>query len=120
MDADSEGEEGRFYLWDKAEPRDLLNETEFAIVARHYGLARRPNFEGTHWHLHVAELRADCRRSESGKPRPGNFLMAHAARCLPGGHCVRHRPAMTSLVSWNALMIQGLARAARSSPGPTG
>ena len=59
LDADSEHEEGKFYVWDADEVRALLTGEEWEAVASHYGLDRRPNFEERHWHLHVAQpLRA--------------------------------------------------------------
>ena len=51
LDADSEGHEGRFYVWDREEVRALLTAGEYAAFARRYGLDREANFEGS-WHLH--------------------------------------------------------------------
>ncbi len=44
LDADSEGEEGRFYVWDRAEVERLLPPPEYAALARRFGLDREPNF----------------------------------------------------------------------------
>ena len=52
LDADSEGHEGKFYVWDRDEVRTALTEEEFAAFAARYGLDREPNFEGR-WHLHA-------------------------------------------------------------------
>ncbi|MDH5514561.1 MAG: thioredoxin domain-containing protein, partial [Gammaproteobacteria bacterium] len=52
LDADSEGEEGRFYVWTPASVRALLDADDYRLFARRYGLDREANFEG-HWHLHV-------------------------------------------------------------------
>ena len=46
LDADSEDEEGKFYVWTREEVRALLTPEEFAVAAPHYGLDRPPNFEG--------------------------------------------------------------------------
>ena len=54
LDADSEGHEGRFYVWDRKEIQDLLDRDEYRILARRFGLDEAPNFEG-HWHLHARE-----------------------------------------------------------------
>ena len=60
LDADSEGEEGKFYVWDREEVLGLLSPEEYAVAARHWGLNGLPNFEGAHWHLRVmAALQAD-------------------------------------------------------------
>ena len=53
LDADSEGEEGRFYVWSVDEIRQLLSPQEFAVASIVYGLDRPPNFEGHAWHLAV-------------------------------------------------------------------
>ncbi len=55
LDADSEGEEGRYYLWRREEVQALLGAADVALAARHYGLDRAANFEGEAWHLHAAE-----------------------------------------------------------------
>src|SRR5262249_50053063 len=38
LDADSEHEEGKYYVWTPAEVRELLEAEEYAVVERHYGL----------------------------------------------------------------------------------
>src|SRR5687767_6622071 len=53
LDADSEGEEGKFYLWDEAELRSVLGDGGDAI-ARYWGVTAGGNFEGRNL-LHVAE-----------------------------------------------------------------
>ncbi|MGB5623293.1 MAG: DUF255 domain-containing protein, partial [Gammaproteobacteria bacterium] len=52
LDADSEGEEGLFYVWDAAAVRELLGDEVYAPFAEVYGLDRPANFEGR-WHLHT-------------------------------------------------------------------
>ena len=51
-DADSEGEEGKFYVWQADEVRDLLTAEEYAVFAPRFGLDGPANFEGS-WHLRV-------------------------------------------------------------------
>ena len=51
LDADSEGHEGRFYVWRRDEVEALLSPDEFRVLTQRYGLDREPNFEGI-WHLH--------------------------------------------------------------------
>ncbi len=114
LDADSEGEEGKFYVWTPDEARALLESDEYEVVARRYGLDREPNFEG-HWHLHVfvdwqalAEERGDdeSRLRELVESAKQKLLAARSQRVAPG----RDDKVLTS---WNALMIRGLAVAAR-------
>jgi len=105
LDADSEHEEGKFYVWDRDEVRALLDDAEFAAASRRYGLDRAPNFEGRHWHLHLAQ-----------PPAPGSEALLEAARAkLLAARERRVRPGRDEkvLVAWNALAIRGMARAAR-------
>ena len=52
LDADSEGEEGRFYVWDPEQVSELLSADEYKALAARFGLEQVANFEG-HWHLQV-------------------------------------------------------------------
>ena len=51
LDADSEGEEGKFYVWRRDEVKRLLSEDEYLVVETLYGLDKPANFEGK-WNLH--------------------------------------------------------------------
>src|SRR5688572_15510886 len=53
LDADSEHEEGKFYVWTPQEVNALLRAEEYAVVEPHYGLDGVPNFEDKYWHLRV-------------------------------------------------------------------
>jgi uncharacterized protein YyaL (SSP411 family) len=105
LDADAEHEEGKFYVWDADQVRALLTQEEWTVVAPHYGLDGRPNFEGRHWHLHVAQpLRAGA-----------DALLASARAKLFAAREPRVRPGRDEkvLVSWNALAMRGMAHAGR-------
>ena len=105
LDADSEGAEGRFYVWDRAAVRALLNDDEWKAVECYWGLNRTPNFENRHWHLRVAEPATAVAPATLGAARAKLFA-ARESRIHPG----RDDKILTA---WNALMIQGMARAAR-------
>jgi uncharacterized protein YyaL (SSP411 family) len=51
-DADSEGHEGKFYVWTRTEVRAALSPIEYSVFSRRFGLDEEPNFEGA-WHTHV-------------------------------------------------------------------
>jgi uncharacterized protein YyaL (SSP411 family) len=115
LDADSEGHEGKFYAWDRDEVRALLTAEEFAVFAPRFGLDRPANFEG-HWHLYVAASLEDVAQQVKRTPEDVAALIASArARLLPA-RALRVRPARDEkvLTSWNALMIRGMAIAARA------
>ncbi|HMM53953.1 MAG TPA: thioredoxin domain-containing protein [Candidatus Desulfobacillus sp.] len=116
LDADSEGEEGRFYVWRPEEARSLLTAEEYAVLAPHYGLDRPANFEGERWHLHVARPLAEVAR-DLGKPlEECERLLRSARRKLFEARERRVRPGRDEkiLTAWNALMIEGMARAGRA------
>src|SRR5262245_26994612 len=55
LDADSEHEEGKFYVFTPAEVDEVLGAEDSRLVKRALGLDRPANFEGSHWHLYRAE-----------------------------------------------------------------
>jgi len=115
LDADSEGEEGRYYVWTPETARAAVGDEDFSLVAAHFGLEDVSNFEGR-WHLYVrrpierlAEERgedADALRLRIDRAREA-MLRARERRVRPG----RDEKILTS---WNALAIRGLAVAGRA------
>jgi uncharacterized protein YyaL (SSP411 family) len=105
LDADSEGEEGRFYVWERSEVEHLLGPAKSALGVRCWGLDRPPNFEGRHWHLRLAAAPTDEEAPLLESAR-ATLLAARERRVRPG--CDDK-----ILTAWNALMIEGLAHAAR-------
>ena len=103
LDADSEHEEGKFYVWSVDEVRSLLTAEEFAVAAPAWGLDQPPNFENHAWHLVARRPPADARLLESARAKLFN---ARESRVRPGRD-------EKILASWNALMIAGMAHAAR-------
>ena len=103
LDADSEHEEGKFYVWPRDEVQRLLTAEEYTAAAPHFGLDQPPNFENRHWHLHAAQP-AEGPLIESAKAK---LLAAREKRVRPGRD-------EKVLVSWNALAIRGMARAGRA------
>jgi len=105
LDADSEHEEGKFYVWSREEAQSALSGEEYAVASSHFGLDQPPNFENRHWHLHVA------RPVEPGK----EGILQKAKQKLFAARDKRVRPGRDEkvLVSWNALAIRGMAHAGR-------
>jgi len=118
-DADSEGHEGKFYVWTRSEVRAALTPVEYNIFSRRFGLDEEPNFEGA-WHTHVfvsidqiaKELSLDTgeveRHVDSARAK---LLAIRSKRAWPGLDD-------KILTSWNALAIRGLAIAARALDKP--
>ena len=105
LDADSEGEEGKYYVWDRDEVKALLTPQESALALRRWGFDGAPNFEGRHWHAKVS----------GGLDEEEAPLLDSARRKLFAAREQRIRPGRDDkvLTSWNALMIEGMAHAAR-------
>ncbi|MBI5910941.1 MAG: thioredoxin domain-containing protein, partial [Betaproteobacteria bacterium] len=78
LDADSEHEEGKFYVWTPDEVRALLSDEEYAVCAPFYGLTDAANFEGGHWHLHVARGLDEIARTLDKPAQECGALLARA------------------------------------------
>ena len=115
LDADSEHEEGKFYVWTQDEVKATLSAEEFALVAPHYGLDASPNFEHQFWHLRVVQPLAVIAQRLGLAPEQAQSLLDAARAKLLAAREKRIRPGRDEkiLVSWNALMAKGMARAAR-------
>ena len=115
LDADSEGHEGKFYVWTPAEVSALVTPEEYKVVAAVYGLDHAPNFENTHWHFVVA-FSPETVAKDQGADADSTRRMLDSARAkLFAAREKRVRPGRDEkiLASWNALMIGGMAHAAR-------
>ncbi len=115
FDADSEGHEGKYYVWDRAEIERALTVEEYAAFAPHFGLDREANFEGR-WHLHTY-VSVEEIAGRLGKPSKDVAALIDSARAkLLAVRTDRVPPARDDkiLTAWNALTIRGMARAARA------
>ncbi|HCO42796.1 MAG TPA: thioredoxin domain-containing protein [Gammaproteobacteria bacterium] len=114
LDADSEGEEGRFYVWDQPDVQALLDDQEYAVLARRFGLNDTPNFEG-HWHLRVQADVADIAKELDLSSQRVAVVLSGAMQKLFTARSGRVRPGLDDkiLAGWNGLMIGGLAHAGR-------
>src|SRR6185312_17281669 len=106
LDADSEGVEGKFYVWTLDELRDALGDEElFEQAVAVFGATEAGNFEGAN----VLEGRGPV-PSRLGDIQ-ARLLEARSARVRPGLDDKR-------LTSWNALMISALAQAGAALERP--
>ncbi len=114
LDADSEGEEGRFYAWTPQEVEALLSNDEYAVASRIYGLDGPANFEGQ-WHLHVYQDIVPVAESLGLTPEQATDHLKRARQKLFAQREQRIRPARDEkiLTAWNGLMIKGMASAGR-------
>ncbi len=103
LDADSEHEEGKFYVWSAAEFNELLGD-ESAAASAHWGVTAGGNFEGAN----ILNVRSD------GPPIDEKVLRDWKAR-LYAVRAKRVWPARDEkvLASWNGLMLRAMAEGAR-------
>ena len=114
-DADSEGEEGKFYVWTPDDVAALLPADDYPMFAQRFGLEADANFEG-HWHLTVRKSINDL-ASEFGKSvEDVETILTNARVTLFREREKRVPPGRDDkqLTSWNALAVRGLAIAGRA------
>ncbi len=113
-DADSEGEEGRYYVWTPAKVAELLQADDYAIFARRFGLDSAANFEGA-WHLSARAALADIAAESNQSLADIGAAIARAREILFNHRRSRIAPQRDEklLTAWNALAIRGLAIAGR-------
>ena len=115
LDADSEGEEGRFYLWTPDQARALLSTEEYTAFAVCYGLGQPPNFEDRARHLRVTADAAELADRLGVETAQVNQWLTSARRTLFEARSRRIWPGRDEkiLTAWNGLMIRGMAIAGR-------
>jgi hypothetical protein len=104
LDADSEGEEGKFYVWSRNEIIELIGPEAGEFFAQHYDLTDGGNFEG---HTILNRL-AGVPRSEADEAR-----LASLRKILLEARAGRVRPGLDDkvLADWNGLIIAALVNA---------
>ena len=119
LDADSEGEEGRFYLWTPEQIRAVLTPEEYALYEIVHGLKRPANFEGR-WHLNVASGAEQAAARLHVDPGEAHRLLRQARDKLFRQRQRRIAPGRDEkiLTAWNGLMIKGMACAGRRLQRP--
>ena len=119
LDADSEGEEGRFYYWEPENVAMIIGAQTYPLFAARYGLDRQPNFEGK-WHLHSYTSIEELSQTFSLSEHDILQQIEYAEKRLFEEREQRTRPGLDDkiLTSWNALMIKGMLQAARHLQEP--
>ncbi len=114
LDADSEGHEGRFYVWRPDEVQALVTADEYRVLARRFGLDRDPNFEGA-WHLHCFVPVEQIGEELGIAPALVNERLDAGRAKLLAARERRVRPGLDDKQStaWNGVMIRGLAISGR-------
>ena len=112
QDADSEGEEGKFYIWKRKEIESVIDdETATNIFCERYGVTQGGNFEGKNI-LNVRVPITSLANNHNKTPEQLTQILMDASRKLFAAREERVKPARDEkiLTSWNGLMISGFAK----------
>jgi len=107
LDADSEGEEGKFYVWNKADIETVLGEDAPNFI-QHYGVTVGGNFEGHNILLEPISEQESAKKIDMTTAELRTFLTKNK-QLLMAERDKRIRPGLDDkiLTSWNALMLKG-------------
>jgi len=112
LDADSEGHEGRFYVWSLAELERLLGD-DAALAIAHWGVTAEGNFEGSNI-LHVARPLAEVAAGLGIEEADATARLERCRHKLFEARAPRERPGRDEkvLAAWNGLMLRAMAEGA--------
>ncbi len=118
LDADAQGEEGRFYVWTKKEIDAALTDADksrTALFQRVYGLEGEPNFESRYHILTLPRPLAEQAQALKWTEEQLDARLAPLRHTLFEARAKRPRPFLDTkiLTAWNGQMIAGLAVAGR-------
>jgi uncharacterized protein YyaL (SSP411 family) len=113
LDADSEGEEGRFYVWTAKELAAALDKDDLQFFRRVYGAKDGYNFEGKYHVLRLPTPLAELAEEQKTTEAKLEARLAPLRKKLFDVRARRERPFLDKkvLTGWNGQMIAGLARA---------
>jgi uncharacterized protein YyaL (SSP411 family) len=109
QDADSEGEEGKFYVWTREEVKEALGGETSTPFCAYYGISPQGNFEGKSSVLNILYSAEKVSESYGMKVKDLERLLDEGRKKLSAEREKRVRPGRDEkvLASWNGLMISG-------------
>jgi uncharacterized protein len=112
QDADSEGVEGKFFVWSLDEIKKLLGEREAGLFAAYYNVTESGNFEGENI-LNIPSDLAEVARAENVTPERLTETLNESRRILFEAREKRVKPDRDEkvLTAWNGLMLASFAEA---------
>ncbi|HKX30923.1 MAG TPA: thioredoxin domain-containing protein [Blastocatellia bacterium] len=119
QDADSEGEEGKFFVWTPQELEALLGAEDARLFGRYYDVSAMGNFEG-HSILHVDDEPEVIAKLMKVEPARLAEALERGRRILFEAREKRIKPGRDEkmLTAWNGLMLRSFAEAARALDRP--
>lgn len=112
QDADSEGVEGKFFVWSLDEVTKLLGKREASLFAAYYNVTESGNFEGENI-LNITRDLAEVAHAENVTPEQLGEALAHGRQVLFAAREKRIKPDRDEkvLTAWNGLMLASFAEA---------
>lgn len=112
LDADSEGEEGKFYIWKKEELKALLGDDE-ALFSEYYNITEKGNWEHGNNIPHTKQSIAEFAEKKGFDAINFEAFLQKCTDTLMDARAKRVRPGLDDkqICSWNALMLKGYADA---------
>jgi uncharacterized protein YyaL (SSP411 family) len=113
QDADSEGVEGKFFVWTPEELNDVLGEPDASVIMRCFDVTSAGNFEDGNSILHLPNGFEDAARAFRLEEGEVEAIAKRARSALFARRQLRRAPFLDEKVitSWNGLMITAMARA---------
>ena len=120
IDAETDGHEGAYYVWTRAEIEEALGEEDAAFLAPFYGFQGAPFFEGSHYVLHLPRTMEEQAAARKIAPQELWKDIGPLRDRLLEVRNRRERPLTDDkvLADWNGLAIAGLATAGRVLEDP--
>ncbi|MCE7059674.1 thioredoxin domain-containing protein [Dyadobacter sp. CY343] len=115
LDADSEGIEGKYYIWTQSELTEILGE-DFEWFSKIYNISQAGNWEHGYNHLHLTETPAQAAKSAGVYTDQFEEKYEDVLKKLFEKRQEKIRPGLDDkiLASWNGLLIKGLAECYRA------
>ncbi len=118
--ADSEGEEGRFYVWTRKDVKAILGDRPGELFCRFYGISDKGTFEGDRNVLHMKTSLSEFARDQGMAPEKLKKMLEESRQKLFAAREKRIHPSKDDkvLTDWNGLMIAALAKGAQALNEP--
>jgi len=112
LDADSEGEEGLFYIWQADQIKKLVSPLQWKLLKSRYKLSGKANFDGQ-WHFHALKTIQAVSKENKLDEAAVEKEISEAQKILLQARTSRIRPGQDDkiLTAWNGMMIGAMAQA---------
>ncbi len=116
LDADSEGEEGTFYIWKYDSLKEILSPNDLEVFTKYYNVKKSGNWEHGNNILYKKHSDEEFARKFEGNPTILKEKVKEWKKTLLEVRDKRERPGLDDkvLLAWNALMLKGLVSAYRA------